>query len=445
MRSRGTIVSVTVLLAAALSAGLFAGTAAAGHHDPPAGGTVSWTGNGTDSVKACAPGVSPYLHWIFTTAGNASVTSATLTLGGSGSGSYVMTQNGNGNGNGSWSVYTNYYDLNSLSAFVTYVGTLGSGNPVLTISSGCYAPTPPPDTTPPSCELTNYTTYGNSTEKSSITVTLLDTGSGIQSVVATGTNDTIVTSPFTAPTTSPVTVTANKTIQGQSATLKIVVTDAAGNQRVCDPVLHKGRHVAAQRNGLQRGATQRTAGMTVHVSNSSLSYGAVRPLTLSGRVRNAPAGATVTILSQPAGFRFMSLTPIASVKLQAGATFSYRFHPAASAFYAVSINGVLSPALRVAVNPLVQLSRIAAGHYRVDVTTTNPLFLAGKRVFLQESRGHRWVTIAKTRLAKSSGITEPTVLSSGRFAARKAVGHRLRAVIAETQAYSRGVSATIRG
>jgi hypothetical protein len=79
------------------------------------------------------------------------------------------------------------------------------------------------------------------------------------------------------------------------------------------------------------------------------------------------------------------------------------------------------------------------------VTTTNPLFLTGTKVLLQERRGNRWVTIAKTRLAKNSGDAEPTVVSSGKFATRKAVGHRLRAVVAATSSYGRGVSATIRG
>jgi hypothetical protein len=160
-------------------------------------------------------------------------------------------------------------------------------------------------------------------------------------------------------------------------------------------------------------------------------------------VSNAPAGTPVTILSQAVGF--IGLSPIATVRVQADGTFSYRFHPAAGAYYAVRVNSLISPALRVRVQPLVKLTRTAKGSYRVDVTTTNPVFLAGTKVLLQERRGNRWVTIANSRLAKSSGETEPTVVSSGRFVSRKAVGYRLRAVVSGTRSYGRGLSATIRG
>jgi len=151
----------------------------------------------------------------------------------------------------------------------------------------------------------------------------------------------------------------------------------------------------------------------------------------------------VTILSWASGFN--GLVPIATVSAHAGGAFAYAFHPALGAVYAVSVNGVISPMVRVGVQPLVQLSRTGAGHYRVDVTTTNPLFLAGRKVVLQRATGGRWVTIAKTRLAKSSTETEPTVVSSGSFATRKGVGHSLRAVIAGTSWYVRGVSPTISG
>ena len=444
--------ATTIVLAAAVALGLYAGSAAAKNGPPPpttcssSPSTCTWDGQqGLPLSQKCSAqddpngANQPYLLWIFTTGGKDVSGGLTLTLGGIGSGSYSGTAMGK-----EFHIFTPYFTPGpSLTATVSYGGDLG--NAQFTISHGCPGVSPPPpDTTPPTCNLTSYTTYNNSTEKSSITVTLQDSGSGIQSVVATGKNSSITTSPFTPPTTSPVTVTATKINQGQGATLKIVVADAAGNQTTCDPVLRKGRHVAAHPSARdQPGATVHTAGLTVNVNHPALTYGAARPMTLSGRVRNAPAGAAVTILSQASGF--IGLTPIATVKAQAGGTFSYRFHPAAGAYYAVSVNGIISPSLRVRVQPLVQLTRTASGRYRVDVTTTNPLFLAGTRVLLQERRGNHWVTIARTRLAKSSGDTEPTVVSSGKFASRKAAGHRLRAVVAGTRSYGRGVSAAISG
>lgn len=107
-----------------------------------ANGTVNWTGQGSDSVKACASGQTPFLHWIFTTGGNSSVTAATLTVSGTASGSGAMTQNGS-SGKGSWSKYTAYSGTgqpttSTVSAHVTYTGSLGNGNANLVISSGCF-------------------------------------------------------------------------------------------------------------------------------------------------------------------------------------------------------------------------------------------------------------------------------------------------------------------
>ncbi len=105
-----------------------------------ADGSVPWVGNGSDA-GLCTGQYAGYNHWIFTTGGNSSVTSATLTV--NGAGGYSMTQNGNG----SWSVYV----LGGLpsSASVAYVGDLGNGNAVLTISClGAPVPTPTPTGSP---------------------------------------------------------------------------------------------------------------------------------------------------------------------------------------------------------------------------------------------------------------------------------------------------------
>lgn len=446
MRRRGSIVSIVVVLsAAAAMLGLYASTALA---SPTAcsGNTCTWGGQGAtngslDSVECDAANDpnganQPYLLWIFTTGGSGSVSSATLTLGGSGAGIYTGTAHGN-----EFHFVTPYYtpDTSTLTASVTFVGRIG--NAQLVISHGCAGGN---DTTPPTCALTSYTTYPSSTEKSSITVTLQDAGSGIQTVTATATNATVSMTPFTAPTTSPVVVTATKTTQGEAATLDIVVADAAGNTKTCDPVLHRAGHAAAQRHALSgRGETVRSAGLTLRISSSSLTYGASPSVTLSGAVSDAPAGTPVTILSQPYGFD--GFASVATVATGAGGTFSYRFHPGLRSVFAVSVNGVVSPTVRMRVQPLVQLTRTAYGHYRVDVTTTNPLFLAGGKVLLQKLRGRHWVTIAKTGLRKNSTDTGTTVTSSGTFATRKGVGLRLRAVVGGSGWYDRGVSAMIRG
>jgi len=102
-----------------------------------ANGTVNWTGQGTsngalDTIECTASNTS-YLLWVFTLGGgNESVTSATLHLSGSGSGNFPMVKTGH-----EMKATTPYFNLSTLHANVTYVGTLGRGAANLVISHGC--------------------------------------------------------------------------------------------------------------------------------------------------------------------------------------------------------------------------------------------------------------------------------------------------------------------
>jgi hypothetical protein len=91
-----------------------------------------------------------------------------------------------------------------------------------------------------------------------------------------------------------------------------------------------------------------------------------------------------------------------------------------------------SAAVRVGVKPIVLLTRLRAGRYRVEVQTTNPVFLDGKQVTLQRKSGARWTPLARVKLKKASGETAITVLSAATISV-KATG-LLRAVLPPAQA-----------
>jgi hypothetical protein len=101
---------------------------------------VAWTGHGTtngslDDVK-CDSQNTPYLFWVFTLGGGQNtVSSATLTLGGSGSGSFDMTKPSDNAG--VMQATTGFFDLNTLTASVSFTGDLGTGTANLNISHGC--------------------------------------------------------------------------------------------------------------------------------------------------------------------------------------------------------------------------------------------------------------------------------------------------------------------
>jgi len=103
-----------------------------------ADGQVNWDGSQglTDGLPKVqcdvdnAPGTTTF---ILSLGGNNSVTSATLHLGGSGSGTVTNTPTGN-------EVHLQIAfsgDFSALTAYATYVGTLGSGQVNLTISHYC--------------------------------------------------------------------------------------------------------------------------------------------------------------------------------------------------------------------------------------------------------------------------------------------------------------------
>ncbi len=90
------------------------------------------------------------------------------------------------------------------------------------------------ETTPPSCALTGVIAG----PPKQLQITVQDTGSGLNSVVAsTLVNATASIPAFSTGTTSALVVTATKIDQSIGAQVGLTVTDVAGNQTVCDPVL----------------------------------------------------------------------------------------------------------------------------------------------------------------------------------------------------------------
>ena len=90
------------------------------------------------------------------------------------------------------------------------------------------------DTTPPLCALSSMIAG----PPKQIQVSVQDTGSGLQSIAVTESNnaDTVVP-PFTVGTTDPVTITSTKIDQSQGSSLALTVTDVAGNVTKCDPIV----------------------------------------------------------------------------------------------------------------------------------------------------------------------------------------------------------------
>ena len=217
-----------------------------------ADGTISWTGQGSDSVKACGSGQTPFLHWIFTTGGNSSVTSATLTVSGDASGGGAMSDHG-----GSWTIDTAYSGsgaptTGSVSASVSYTGTLGNGNPNLVISDGCYG-----------SGITSTTTTQSTTTGTTQTTTTVGTTTTVPTTTTVGTTTTVPTT-TTVGTTTTVPVTTTVTTPGQTTTVTNTVTTPGGTNTVTTP----GQTQTVTVPGPTQTVTVTTPGPTTTVTNT---------------------------------------------------------------------------------------------------------------------------------------------------------------------------------
>jgi len=258
--------------------------------------------------------------------------------------------------------------------------------------------------------------------------------------VNTHTNASVTNTPnpFTVGTTGAVLVTGTKVIQGQSSFVRLTVTNTAGLSTVCDPLLPAVKKTPASRYR----ATLRPAssGFSLATNLSHVVYGATRGITLSGKIPGA-AGQTVTLMSESC--KISGANQLAKVRIGKSGSYAFRYQPALSTVFSLSWKGVTKTA-RVSVQPLVTLTRESAGRYRVDVATTNGVFLDGKRVELQRRAGSRWVTVVGGLLAKNSSEDLLTVTSSAVLAAN-VYGATLRAVLPASACYAGAASGRIAG
>jgi hypothetical protein len=291
------------------------------------------------------------------------------------------------------------------------------------------------DDSPPLCVLTQ-TVPGPPKQ---LKITVQDAQSGIASIVvdaianATTSGDT----GFPPGTTSPVLVTVSKTNQSKSSFVRLKVTNNAGLTTICDPL------VPAVKKSPPGGAVHRHivgSKFTLRAGAHLVMFGAERGILLSGSIPKARAGQTVTLLSQACGFNGPS--ELARVKTSKRGAFHYRVLPGLNATYSVRWGGVTKK-VRVSVRPRIALARESAGRFRVDVSTTNGMFLTRSHVQLQRWSGMRWIGIRTTTLSKNSREDAMIAVSSGRFAA--SVFGRLRAVLPASKCYAGAVSPVISG
>jgi hypothetical protein len=145
------------------------------------------------------------------------------------------------------------------------------------------------------------------------------------------------------------------------------------------------------------GLVYRPRTITMNASATKVLYG--RPLTLSGRVLNAPADARVAIVAR----RYGSSSPstIGTVALGERDGWKWDAAPAIQTTYVARAVGTSSRPTVVGVRPLVGVRELSNGHVWTEVKAGRSF--AGRKVQLQQlMRGGAWQTLAEKRLGRSS-------------------------------------------
>lgn len=328
-----------------------------------------------------------------------------------------------------------------------FTGLIGANGQQVPCTGACPPPQPPPpplenpsNTTPPSCALIG--TQAGPPKK--ILIQVQDAQGLANITVAPITNATYTIDPSSyAGSTSPVVITATKTDQSQGSFVRLTITDTAGQRTICDPIVpavktHKHKHAARK----ARGNVSAAPGLLLRLDASQRVYGQPKPLTITGTVPSGKAGEQVALLSRTCGFT--GAAHLATLTTGAGGVFRYSYEPAISASFAVRWNNLTSTGKAVRVQPAIAFKKIGNGRYRVDVSTTNGVFLDGTKVTLEALAGGHWTPVGQAVLAKNSPIDVMTAVSSATIA-KAVAGKKLRARVPATACYAPAASAAISG
>lgn len=178
--------------------------------------------------------------------------------------------------------------------------------------------------------------------------------------------------------------------------------------------------------------------LTLASSATVVSYG--KPVTLSGQLTGGKPNQTVAVDGTLCGTT--RAAKVTSAKTTATGAYSAAVTPTGGTSYQATYKNVTSPAVAVAVRPLLALTK-SGTTWTAKVTAGQAL--TGKAVLFQRyvKKTKRWKQVKRVLLGTSTpGPARPTVVSSVTFTARLARGTRVRLAISTAQAAPCYVAAT---
>jgi hypothetical protein len=184
--------------------------------------------------------------------------------------------------------------------------------------------------------------------------------------------------------------------------------------------------------------------LTLAASVPTVTYGT--PVTLSGVLSTQKSNQAIAIQATECGSTKQSR--VTTLKTVANGAFTGAVTPTIGTSYQAVFKNNKSPAVAVAVRPLLELTKVATGSYTAKATAAQAL--TGKFVLFQRYRTlrKRWVQVKRLALgAAVPGTTKPAMVSSVAFKAKLPRGTRVRLMVTVKQVgpcYLAATSKTLR-
>jgi hypothetical protein len=180
--------------------------------------------------------------------------------------------------------------------------------------------------------------------------------------------------------------------------------------------------------GAQSAGARPAAGPTLSLSAATVPFGT--SVVLKGTVPGAGEGQDVQVLSQGCGFT--EPIPIATIKTGPGGAYSFTLEPMLNSQLSVQAGSAVSSPARVAVLPSLQLRRVNARTFAVDVSVGNGAFFT-KTALLQryDKAAKAWKTVASAPLKAASDPGALIAVSTATFRATVKAGTTLRAFVSQ--------------
>jgi hypothetical protein len=184
--------------------------------------------------------------------------------------------------------------------------------------------------------------------------------------------------------------------------------------------------------------------LTLATNAALVTYGT--PVTLSGTISTKKANQTIGIQATECGSTKQAKA--ANPKTTTNGVFTTSVTPTTGTSYQATLHADKSPAVAVAVRPLLELTKVATGSYKAKATAAQAL--TGKFVLFQRYKKlrKRWVQVKRLALgAAVPGATKPAMVSSVAFKAKLPRGTRVRMAITVKQVgpcYAAATSKTLR-